>query len=76
LRAQVRLAGFAMRNISTAKKELSLMKKILDEFLKDYEYAQSEEDMSTNLHQEYLQKIGDVYWKCKDLEHRVAAFAN
>lgn len=51
------------------------MKKIVDEFLQDYEYAQSEEDMSTSLHKEYSQKISEAYWKYKDIENRLAGFA-
>lgn len=47
-----------MRSITVAKKELRLMKKVLDEFLQDYEYALSEEDMSIGVHREYSKKIG------------------
>lgn len=64
-----------MRSLSVAKRELRLMKEVLEEFMRDYDYAQSEEDLSTKVHQEYAQKIGDVYWKCKDIEHSLEAFA-
>lgn len=64
-----------MRSLTIAKKELRLMRQVLNEFLQDYEYAQSEEDMSTSMHQEYSKKIGEAYWKCKDLEKRLSGFA-
>lgn len=51
------------------------MREVLEEFMRDYDYAQSEEDLSTKVHQEYAQKIGGVYWKCKDIEHSLEAFA-
>lgn len=63
-----------MRNLSVAKKELRLMKAVLEEFVRDYDYAQSEEDLSTTVHQEFAKKIGDVYTKCKDIEHRLSPF--
>lgn len=61
-----------MRSILIARKELKLMKQMVDEFLQDYEYAQSEEDMSTSLHREYSQKISEAHWKYKELEKRLA----
>ncbi|MGB0431969.1 MAG: hypothetical protein ACPGLV_15955 [Bacteroidia bacterium] len=63
-----------MRSISAAKKELRLIKKILDEFVIDYEQAQSEEDLSTKAHQDFSRKISEVYWKKKELETRLAGF--
>lgn len=50
------------------------MKAVLEEFVRDYDYAQSEEDLSTTVHQEFAKKIGDVYTKCKDIEHRLSPF--
>lgn len=73
---QARGNKIEMRSISTAKRELKLMRQILDEFLLDYEQAQSEEDMSVAVHKEYVQKISEAYWKCKDLENRISGFAN
>lgn len=61
-----------MRSLSVARKELGLMRKVLNEFLQDYDYAQSEEDMSAEMHKEYSLKIGEVYYKCKDIEKRLA----
>ena len=60
-----------MRTIKTARKELRFLQQILQEFEIDYEQAQSEEDLTNRLHQEFLQKISEVYWKCKDLELRL-----
>jgi len=64
-----------MRSLNIARRELQLMKQIVDEFLQDYEYAQSEEDMSSSLHQEYARKISEAYWKYKDIKMRLDAFA-
>ena len=63
-----------MRSVSIAKKELRLLKKILDEFVQDYEYALNEDVLSKDIHKDYSTKIGDAYWKYKDLEQRLRAF--
>lgn len=65
-----------MRSLYVAKKELKLMRKLVEEFLLDYEYAQAEEDMTPKAHQYYAGKIGEAYWKLKDLESTVKALAN
>lgn len=63
-----------MRSVSVAKKELKLLKRILDEFVQDYEHALNEDVLSKEVHNEYSSKIGDTYWKYKDLENKLRAF--
>ncbi|MFY0673281.1 MAG: hypothetical protein JXQ87_07745 [Bacteroidia bacterium] len=63
-----------MRSVSIAKKELKLLKLILDEFLQDYEHALNEDVLSKEIHNHYSTKIGEAYWKYKDLEKRLSAF--
>ncbi|MBI3142808.1 MAG: hypothetical protein HYZ16_08270 [Bacteroidetes bacterium] len=65
-----------MRSLHVAKKELKLMRKLVEEFLLDYEYAQAEEDMGPKVHQYYAGKVAEAYWKLKDLESRVKALVN
>lgn len=60
-----------MRDFKTAKKELRFLEKISEEFLVDYEYALSQEDLSKTSHDIFLQRIGDVYSKYKDLQARM-----
>jgi hypothetical protein len=52
------------------------MRKLVEEFLLDYEYAQAEEDMGPKVHQYYAGKVAEAYWKLKDLESRVKALVN
>lgn len=60
-----------MRTVKSAKKELKYLKNILDEFVQDYDYAQNEEDLSTDLHRRYSLRIAEVYRRYKEIEGRL-----
>lgn len=60
-----------MRTVKAARQELKYLKRILLEFQQDYDYAQYEEDLSSALHDRFAQRIGDVYYRFKEIEERL-----
>lgn len=60
-----------MRTVKAAKKELKYLKSILEEFVQDYDYAQNEEDLSTDLHNRYSLRIAEVHRRYKEIEGRL-----